>query len=239
MGEASGSFFVAAFRRAFGLARGVLALLGLGVSFALAFPTVRDAILQAPLLPEVAFAATNPVQATVGNTAAEQTAVAQEDPEQRALTEFIAKRYRVAEQAITGIVSSAYRAGAEHRVDPLLILAVVAVESRFNPVAESVFGAKGLMQVLPKYHREKLSEHGGETALLKPEVNIQVGTQILREYLRRSGETEGALQMYLGGADESASLYTGKVLAERARLKQLAERTRQLAERAKRLATRG
>jgi len=236
MGEASGSFFVAAFRRAFGLARGVLALLGLGVSFALAFPTVRDAILQAPSLPEVAFAATNPVQATISNTAA---AVAEEDPEQRALTEFIAKRYRVAEQAITGIVSSAYRAGAEHRVDPLLILAVVAVESRFNPVAESVFGAKGLMQVLPKYHREKLSEHGGETALLKPEVNIQVGTQILREYLRRSGETEGALQMYLGGADESASLYTGKVLAERARLKQLAERTRQLAERAKRLATRG
>ena len=236
MGEASGSFFVAAFRRAFGLARGVLALLGLGVSFALAFPTVRDAILQAPLLPEVAFAATNPVQATISNTAA---AVAEEDPEQRALTEFIAKRYRVAEHAITGIVSSAYRAGAEHRVDPLLILAVVAVESRFNPVAESVFGAKGLMQVLPKYHREKLSEHGGETALLKPEVNIQVGTQILREYLRRSGETEGALQMYLGGADESASLYTGKVLAERARLKQLAERTRQLAERAKRLATRG
>jgi soluble lytic murein transglycosylase-like protein len=237
MGEASGSFLAAAFRRAFGLARGVLALLGLGVSFALAFPTVRDAILQPASLPEVAFAVTHPV-ATVSNTAAEQTAVAEEDPEQRALTEFIAKRYRVAEQAITGIVSSAYRAGAEHRVDPLLILAVVAVESRFNPLAESVFGAKGLMQVLPKYHREKLSGHGGETALLEPEVNIQVGTQILREYLRRSGETEGALQMYLGGADESASLYTGKVLAERARLQQLAERTRQLAERAKRLATR-
>jgi soluble lytic murein transglycosylase-like protein len=239
MGEASGSFLVAAFRRAFGLARGVLALLGLGVSFALAFPTVRDAILQPPSLPDVAFGVTNPVQATTINTAAGQTAAAEEDPEQRALTEFIAKRYRVAEQAITGIVSSAYRAGAEHRVDPLLILAVVAVESRFNPLAESVFGAKGLMQVLPKYHREKLSEHGGETALLEPDVNIRVGTQILREYLRRSGETEGALQMYLGGADESASLYTGKVLAERARLKQLAERTRQLAERAKRLATRG
>ena len=239
MGEATGSFLVTGFRRAFGWVRGVLALLGLGVSFALAFPTVRDAVLQPPPLPETALAVANPRPATVINAAAEQSTVVEEDPEQRALTEFIAKRYRVAEQAITGIVSSAYRAGAEHRVDPLLILAVVAVESRFNPVAESVFGAKGLMQVLPKYHREKLTEHGGETALLEPDVNIRVGTQILREYLRRSGETEGALQMYLGGADGVASLYTGKVLAERARLKQLADRTRQLAERAKRLATRG
>jgi len=239
MGEASASFLVTGFRRAFGWARGILALLGLGVSFALALPTVRDALLQPPPLPEAAFAVTNPQPAAAINTAAEQSMVAEEDPEQRAVTEFIAKRYRVAEQAITGIVSSAYRWGAEHRVDPLLILAVVAVESRFNPLAESVFGAKGLMQVLPKYHREKLSQHGGETALLEPDVNIRVGTQILREYLRRSGETEGALQMYLGGADEAASLYTGKVLAERDRLKQLADRTRQLAERARRLATRG
>ena len=239
MGEASGNFLVTGFHRAFGWARGILALLGLGVSFALAFPTVRDAVLQPPPLPEPAFAVTNPQPVAVISTPAEESTLAEEDPEQRALTEFIAKRYRVAEQAITGIVSSAYRAGAEHRVDPLLILAVVAIESRFNPVAESVFGAKGLMQVLPKYHREKLSAHGGETALLEPDINIRVGTQILREYLRRSGETEGALQMYLGGADEAASLYTGKVLAERDRLKQLAERTRQLAERAKRLATRG
>jgi len=239
MAEASAGVLVTGFRRAFGWARGILALLGLAVSFALAFPTVRDAVLQPPALAEAAVAVADAQPAAVINTAVEQAAVAEEDPEQRALAEFIAKRYRVAEQAITGIVSSAYRAGAEHRVDPLLILAVVAVESRFNPVAESVFGAKGLMQVLPKYHREKLSQHGGETALLEPDVNIRVGTQILREYLRRSGETEGALQMYLGGADEAASLYTGKVLAERDRLKQLADRTRQLAERAKRLATRG
>ena len=239
MAEASGSFLLTGFRRAFGWARGILALLGLGVSFALAFPNVRDAVLQPPPLPEAVSIVTNPQPAAAINTAAEQSTAVEEDPEQRALTEFIAKRYRVAEQAITGIVSSAYRAGAEHRVDPLLILAVVAVESRFNPVAESVFGAKGLMQVLPKYHREKLSAHGGETALLEPDVNIRVGTQILREYLRRSGETEGALQMYLGGADEAASQYTGKVLAERDRLKQLADRTRQLAERAKRLAIRG
>jgi len=228
MGEASERSFRTAFRRAFGLARGALALLGLAVSFALVVPGVRDSIFQPPAIPEVSFAVIKPHQATVLSTAAAQADPAEGNPEQRALAEFIAKRYRVAEEAITGIVSSAYRAGAEHRVDPLLILAVVAIESRFNPLAQSVFGAKGLMQIMPKYHQDKVSEHGGDNALLEPEVNIQVGTQILREYLRRSGETESALQMYLG-IDSPDTLYTGKVLAERARLKQLAERVKRLA----------
>jgi soluble lytic murein transglycosylase-like protein len=101
----------------------------------------------------------------------------------------------------------------------------MAIESRYNPVAESVLGAKGLMQVIPKFHLEKLADHGGEQALLDPEVNILVGTQILREYLRRFGETETALQMYAGAFDEPTSQYAFKVLAERARLEQ-ARRTR-------------
>ena len=218
---------VSLFRRAFGFARGALALLGLAVSFAVAVPAVRDTIFQPPSFSEVALAVTKPQQPMVISTAVEQAVPAEDNPEQRALAEFIAKKYRVAEDAIAGIVSSAYRAGAEHRVDPLLILAVVAIESRFNPLAESVFGAKGLMQIMPKYHKDKLSGHG-DGALLEPEVNIQVGTQILREYLRRSGETESALQMYVGSGSEDV-LYPEKVLAERARLKQLAERAKRLA----------
>jgi soluble lytic murein transglycosylase-like protein len=111
-------------------------------------------------------------------------------------------------------------------VDPLLILAVMAVESRYNPVAESNMGAKGLMQVIPKFHADKLVEHGGEGALLDPHVNIQVGAQILREYLRRYGETETALQMYAGAFDEPSSSYAFKVLAERARLEQMLKQVR-------------
>jgi soluble lytic murein transglycosylase-like protein len=138
--------------------------------------------------------------------------------EQRAVTEFIARRYRVSEAAVGGYVAAAYRAGEQYSVDPLLILAVVAVESRYNPVAESLVGAKGLMQVIPKYHLDKLSDHGGEHALLEPEVNIQVGTQILREYQRRFRDTETALQAYAGAFDEPTSQYANKVFAERARL---------------------
>ena len=149
--------------------------------------------------------------------------------EQRAITEFIAKRYRVATDATAGFVASAYSAGGEWKVDPLLILAVMAVESRYNPVAESNMGAKGLMQVIPKFHVEKLAGHGGEGALLDPHVNIQVGAQILREYLRRFGETETALQMYAGAFDEPNSSYAFKVLAERARLEQLLKQLRRAA----------
>jgi soluble lytic murein transglycosylase-like protein len=111
-------------------------------------------------------------------------------------------------------------------VDPLLVLAVISVESRFNPVAESTVGAKGLMQVIPKYHLEKLSDHGGEQALLDPNVNIMVGTQILREYQRRLGDTEAALQMYAGAFDEPSPAYANKVLAEKARLEAVRQKAR-------------
>ena len=148
-------------------------------------------------------------------------AVAVESPldvEQRTVAEYIAKRYRIADAAAAHFVAVAYRAADQHRLDALLILAVMAIESRYNPVAESVMGAKGLMQVIAKYHPEKLSDHGGERALLEPEVNILVGAQILREYYRRFGDIETALQMYAGALDEPTSQYATKVLAEKARL---------------------
>jgi soluble lytic murein transglycosylase-like protein len=138
--------------------------------------------------------------------------------EQQAVAEYIAKRYRVAEDAITRFVRIAYQAGEQHRVDPLLILAVMAIESRYNPVAESVVGARGLMQVIAKYHPEKLDQHGGEEVLLEPEVNIKIGAQILREYQRRFGDTETALQVYAGAFDEPTSRYANKVFAEKALL---------------------
>ena len=138
--------------------------------------------------------------------------------EQRAVTEYIAKRYRVSDQAVAGYVLLAYQAGAQYSVDPLLILAVMAIESRYNPVAESSMGARGLMQVIPRYHLEKLLDHGGEPALLEPAVNITVGAQILREYQRRFRDMETALQMYGGALDDASTQYASKVLAEKARL---------------------
>jgi len=209
--------------RAYHGAKSLLALVGVvAVAGSLLLPLQRDALLKLPMLAGEAFfepatTVAGPIQARA------ETPV---EREQRAVTEYIAKRYRVSEFAISGYVATAYRAGEQHSVDPLLILAVMAVESRYNPVAESIVGARGLMQVMPKYHLEKLMDHGGEDALLEPEVNIQVGAQILREYQRRFRDTETALQMYAGAFDEPSSQYANKVFAERARLEVLRQKAK-------------
>ncbi|HUJ85817.1 MAG TPA: transglycosylase SLT domain-containing protein [Burkholderiales bacterium] len=212
--------------RLLSLARGVFALIGLSAVLAVAVPTSRDLLMRQA----DAIARANQSVAESATLAAGTIQVgvppAQSKQDQEAVTAFIAKRYRVADEAVAGFVSVAYRAGRQFAVDPLLILAVMAVESRYNPVAESGVGAKGLMQVLPRFHLDKLEAHGGEEALLDPDVNIEVGTQILREYLRRFGETVTALQMYAGAMDEPNADYANKVLAERSRLQSILRRQR-------------
>ncbi len=219
--------------RLFSVTRSLLAFVGLTAVLLVALPAPRDALLRelarvAPAQPlaeaSAALSAPEDFDPAAGPMPVTRPETAHER-EQRAVAEFIARRYRVAESASAAFVSTAYRVGQEFALDPLLILAVMAIESRYNPVAESSMGAKGLMQIIPKYHQEKLLEHGGEHALLDPEVNIQVGAQILREYLRRFGETEAALQKYAGAFDEPTLQYSGKVLAEKARLKRFLART--------------
>lgn len=208
-------------QRLYRLARGALALFGLAAVLA-ALPQPQEALqVQAAVATLVrgGTAATLVARGTILAAASKPDLSAQER-EERALADHIAKRYRVAEAASTAFVSSAYRSGVEHSLDPLLILAVMAIESRYNPVAESSMGARGLMQIIPKWHLDKLLEHGGEYALLDPEVNIAVGAQILREYLAHAGEMQAALQMYNGALDEPTARYAGKVLAERERLQQ-------------------
>jgi soluble lytic murein transglycosylase-like protein len=222
--------------RLLSLARGMFALIGMAAVLAAALPASRGALLEqlalvattahAETAAPAAVAAAGAAEAVRPEPAPDGALEAGQEREQRAVAEFISRRYRVAETASAEFVSTAYRVGREVAVDPLLILAVMAVESRYNPVAESSMGAKGLMQVIPRYHPEKLLEYGGEHALLDPEVNIQVGAQILREYMRRFGETEAALQKYAGALDEPTAQYAVKVLAEKARLQQILQRSR-------------
>jgi soluble lytic murein transglycosylase-like protein len=140
------------------------------------------------------------------------------DPGERALVEHLSRRYYIAAEAIERMVGAAHRAAREVGLDPLLVLAVISVESRFNPIAESVMGAKGLMQIIPKYHRAKLERHGGEQAVLDPESNILIGAQILQEYVYRTGSLEAGLQFYNGAFWDATAQYAQKVMAERGRL---------------------
>lgn len=147
-----------------------------------------------------------------------------ENPKHRAIANYLSRRYNVALNATERLVSGAFDAGQQLGIDPLLILAVMGVESGFNPIAESGMGAKGLMQVIPKYHREKFREHGGAASVLDPMTNILVGARILKEYMRRTGSIEAGLQLYSGGLLDGTGEYARKVLAEFGRLRLTVQR---------------
>ncbi len=143
--------------------------------------------------------------------------------QQQWVTSWLSKRYRVASDAANMLVSTAYMTAHEVKLDPLLILAVMAIESGLNPFAESPMGAKGLMQVMAKVHHDKFEQVGGQQAALNPVANIKVGALILKDYVKRTGSVEGGLKTYVGAADmETDSGYGNKVLAEYKRLKQVA-----------------
>ena len=107
------------------------------------------------------------------------SAPAASDPRQKFVVQYLARRYRVAEEAARMLVSAAHQIGREYKLDPLLILSVVAIESSLNPFAESAMGAQGLMQVMTRVHAERFQAHGGHMAALDPIANMKVGSAIL------------------------------------------------------------
>jgi soluble lytic murein transglycosylase-like protein len=143
--------------------------------------------------------------------------------QQQFVTSWLSKRYRVAGDAANMLVSTAYMTAHDIKLDPLLILAVMAIESGLNPFAESPVGAQGLMQVMSKIHHDKFQQMGGVQAALNPVANIRVGALILKDYVTRGGSVEAGLKTYVGAAAfENDSGYGSKVLAEYNRLKQVA-----------------
>jgi len=136
-----------------------------------------------------------------------------------ALADLVARKYRVAPEATQGLVATTYQEGLRIGVDPLLILAVIAVESRFNPIARSDAGAIGLMQIIPAYHKEHLEAIRG-VSLLEPTANIRLGARVLKDYIRRGGNEAAGLQLYNGSSDDTTNAYATKVLGEKQRLRQ-------------------
>jgi soluble lytic murein transglycosylase-like protein len=151
-------------------------------------------------------------------------AAAGADVDASSLAHFLAKRYRVSIDATVSAIQNAFAAGRRVSLDPLLILAVIGVESSFNPFAQSVAGAKGLMQIIPKYHTRLLARSGGEEAILEPEVNIHAGAKILKDYIARTGDLVAGLQLYNGAPADGTAAYATKVLAEQERLQKVVKR---------------
>ena len=148
----------------------------------------------------------------------EDPAVASPNRRVQAVVDYIAHRYRVSALAVAPLIRTAEDAAQSAGLDPLLVVAVIGVESGFNPYSESVVGAQGLMQVIGRYHPEKLGPDADHTALLDPETNIQIGVRVLQESIRRAGNIAAGLQQYAGAGDDAEQLYASKVFAERQRI---------------------
>lgn len=146
-------------------------------------------------------------------------------PKQQAnLAYWLSRKYRVAPEPLSALVSEAYDVGPSNQIEPTLILAVMAVESGFNPFAQSNVGAQGLMQVMTKVHEQKYQGFGGALAAFDPVANVRVGVNVLKECITRAGSLEGGLKLYVGAGNlKDDQGYASKVMAEHARLQQVAK----------------
>ncbi|MDE1183456.1 lytic transglycosylase domain-containing protein [Paraburkholderia sp.] len=142
--------------------------------------------------------------------------------EQALVASYLARRYRVAQEPVGELVKAAFDTGREVGLDPLLLLAVMAIESGFNPYAESGVGAQGLMQVMSKVHSDKFQYFGGQSAALEPVANIKVGALVLKDCIARGGSLPGGLRLYVGSTAPDDGGYGAKVMAERGRLRDVA-----------------
>ena len=146
---------------------------------------------------------------------------------QSAIAAWLSRRYNIAPLAMRELVSSAWQAGHDEHLDPTLILAVMAVESSFNPYAVSSVGATGLMQVMPIVHQDKFAPYGGVQASIDPKVNVRVGAAVLKTAIARGGSLQQGLRMYVGATTEATSGgYAAKVLGEQERLRLVASGAR-------------
>ena len=142
----------------------------------------------------------------------------------KAALDIVVQRYRVSPEALKPVFDAIQSIARERNLDPLLLVAVISIESRFNPFSQSPMGAQGLMQIIPRYHQDKVPPAAGEQPFLDPVTNVRIGAHVLQEAIQRQGGLVDGLQYYGGAVDDEEKTYATKVLAEKLRLEQAARR---------------
>ncbi len=138
------------------------------------------------------------------------------------VAQWLSRKYRVAPEPLSVLVAEAFTIGQKQRLDPTLILAVMAIESRFNPYAQSPVGAQGLMQVLTRVHTDKYENFGGHMAAFDPVSNLRVGVKVLQDAIKQAGSIEGGLRLYVGAVTTDGADYINKVMSEHLRIQSVA-----------------
>lgn len=180
--------------------------------------TARTQVDVDPKLNDVLLAMAEP-EAIQRATAADPAGL---DRQQSAVALWLSRRYSVAPEPVSRLVQEAWEVGRRAGVEPTLILSIMAIESSFNPFAQSHVGAQGLMQVMTRIHHDKYQIFGGQNAAFDPVTNLRVGVQVLKECIQRAGSLEGGLKYYVGAANlADDGGYAYRVLAEQAFLRQV------------------
>ncbi len=135
--------------------------------------------------------------------------------DQLAVTRWLSNKYKVSPEPLAALVSEAWALGERSQIAPTLILAVMAIESRFNPFASGHLGGLGLMQIEPEAHIGALSPFGGRLAAFDPLTNLRVGTRLLQALIQDASTLEDALRLYsLASGQLNNDTYVDRVLAE-------------------------
>jgi hypothetical protein len=143
---------------------------------------------------------------------------------QAAVANFLARKYNLAPAFTGALVLETNELSIKSKIPANLILAVISIESKFNPYVENQSGAQGLMQVMTQVHKKRYAEFGGNLAAFDPVSNLRVGVRILADCIKfKGGSIDEGLRYYLGstpGEDDGG--YVDKVHAEQAQLDHIA-----------------
>ena len=214
----------------FAITHNGLALLGLLVFCVITLFSMKPNLRVNAELKLIGWLQDRQIESTMSDAmGAERTTAANPDdlPKQQAnLAYWLSKKYKVGAEPLGALVSEAYESGQKTQIDPILILAVMAIESGFNPFAQSPMGAQGLMQVMTRVHSDKYQSFGDRKSTSDPLSNIKVGVVVLRECITRAGSVEGGLKLYVGSVENSSDSYIGRVMAEYDRLQKVAKGVR-------------
>lgn len=128
------------------------------------------------------------------------------------VVEQIRKTSGISESAALKIAESAVKHASEFGVSPAIILGIISTESRFIKTAISDNGAMGLMQIIPRWHVDKIRDAKkvvGTPELFNVDANIYVGVRVYASCKKQFKSTTAALNCYNGGGDPN---YATKVM---------------------------
>ncbi len=164
---------------------------------------------------------------TLGNAASRSTAknTHQLTQDQLAVTHWLSRKYRVSLEPMGAMVSEAWVIGERSQLPPSLILAIMAVESRFNPYASGSQGAVGLMQIEQDAHSQTLNHFGGRFSAFDPLTNLRIGVRHLQALVQQTNTLEQALSLYGASSGQATERqYVERVLTEQRLLENLTEK---------------